>query len=354
LLEILESSDHELWEHYSSRSKHNVFWKLHYLLLYQVEGEPEAAVYEDERGYVFYPYLKRKIKGDWLPKSLDNKYFDITSAYGFGGPIVNGREDQREALFADFRHSFEKYCLNNQIVSEFIRFHPLHSDPSIFIGHVDLVNKGPNVFVDLQKFQTEEQFLASYRTSIRYEVRKAIKLNVSIEIEDDGARLEEFLDIYYHTMRRNDATPYYFNFDMRFFRNVIDRLKGNFTFFHAIYEGKVISTALCLYDKSSVYIFLSGSYAEYFKLCPNVLLKHAIVVWAKEQGIETFLLGGGYAPNDGILAHKRGYAAGGECEASYFVGQKTHNPFVYDRLAMLKEKHANRLSPHYYPIYRSY
>jgi len=352
LLEILRLSDREQWESYTSRSEHQVFWKMDYLRLYQDEGEPEAAVYEDSRGFVFYPYLKRKIVGEWLPDKFGT-FYDITSAYGFGGPIIQVERGLEKGLFADFRQNFDKYCLSQRIISEFIRFHPLHSDPDIVQGHIELVNKGPNIYVDLQRFQTDEEFLMSYRASIRYEIRKAIKNNVTVEIEQAGTRLDEFMNIYNHTMNRNQAKSYYYKFDKLYLQKLIANLEGHAVFFHAKYEGKLISTALALYDKESIYIYLAGSLEEYFKVCPNVLIYHTILKWAKEQGIKFFLLGGGHDPNDGILKHKRGYVPNGQQEAVYHVGQKTHNPFIYNRFATLKKKHSARINPHYFPIYRS-
>ncbi|MDR2182964.1 MAG: GNAT family N-acetyltransferase, partial [Clostridiales bacterium] len=80
---------------------------------------PEVFDFECEHGRVHYSFLRRRIdfKGDI--------YYDITTPYGYGGPVVAGCHTSEAALISSFDEAFTNYCVENRIVSEFVRFHPV-------------------------------------------------------------------------------------------------------------------------------------------------------------------------------------------------------------------------------------
>src|SRR3989338_8773267 len=77
------------------------------------QAEFKLFKYEKENYRVVYPLLIRKIDATWQ---------DVTSPYGYSGPLSN-RIDP--GLYQEFRLNFNNWCQQNHIVSEFIRFHPL-------------------------------------------------------------------------------------------------------------------------------------------------------------------------------------------------------------------------------------
>jgi predicted N-acyltransferase len=354
VLSIIEILSIEEWFAYLGLFLHRVFWKSEYMALYKVEGEMEAAVYKNANGIIFYPYLKRKISGDWLPKSKRNYYQDITSAYGFGGPLIHCPAEHKEQILDEFRRHFHDYCRTQHIVTEFVRFHPLLSHGQDLKTIMNVEQKAINVFVDLDKYEQEEDFLQSYKRSLRKEIKKALRHELTVIRDDEGLYLDEFLEIYHHTLDRNQADDFYY-FEREYFENLIQNLKGNFVFFHVKNQEKIISSELLLYDADSVYSFLGGTNSDYFGIGANPLLKHHVILWAKQQGIHKFLLGGGLKEGDGIFYYKKSFAPDEQFETNYFIGKQTHDENAYQELAeyYVKYYHNTGLNRNYYPVYRS-
>ena len=166
-------------------------------------------------------------------------------------------------------------------------------------------SRGPNVVralgPDLAAIWME------YDRSVRANVKAAERNGVEVEVDRTGARLDAFVEVYEHTMRRRGATDWYF-FPRSFFEDLVKRLAGQYVFFHALHAGQVISTELILLSKEHAYMLLSGTREEAYPLRPNDLLRHRTVTWAAEQGLSAYVLGGGYEPGDGVFRHKRNFA----------------------------------------------
>ena len=72
----------------------------------------------------------------WL---LDGKqYYDIVTPYGYGGPIIHEASD-KPRLLMEYQRRFKEYCIENAIVCEFIRFHPIFKNYEDFDGIYDVV-----------------------------------------------------------------------------------------------------------------------------------------------------------------------------------------------------------------------
>ena len=68
---------------------------------------------------------------------------------------------------------------------------------------------------------------------------------MSIIVDTVGERLDEFVRVYHGTMTRRQAGQGYF-FDRAFFPKIAREMPGSVVFFHAIHDGRVVSTELVL------------------------------------------------------------------------------------------------------------
>ena len=83
------SSDDVLWDYYIEKlpeKKQDIYYRKKYYSLNEAitSGEAELFVYEEDDNLGVYPYIKRKI--DLLTDEYP--YYDIETAYGYGGPIL--------------------------------------------------------------------------------------------------------------------------------------------------------------------------------------------------------------------------------------------------------------------------
>lgn len=301
-----------------------------------------CAVSEQEHGIVVFPFLLRPLRAELWNKNGPEVY-DIINPYGYGGPYFKGDVDADK-----FWDAFDSWALNSKVVSTFARLSLFDDQIIPFRGNV--VQKSLNVIrrldLDLESIWME------YEHKVRKNVKKALRMGVEIELDWGGRRLNEFMQIYYATMQRRNASQYYY-FNDGFFRHIIDKLGEQACFFHAIYEDKVISTELVLISEENMYSYLGGTLADFFDLRPNDLLKHNIILWGHENHKKCFILGGGYEENDGIYHYKKAFAP--DCNLPFKTGTKIYDSNVYEELTRLRKEVEPGWVPdaRFFPEYRS-
>ena len=177
-----------------------------------------------------------------------------------------------------------------------------------------------------------DDMLMDFEHRFRKSLKKANKAELEVEVDTSGKRLEDFLEIYYGTMDRNNAKDNFF-FSEDFFKQ-INEMHGNYVYIHVLYEGKVISTELVLYGPDNCYSFLGGTNRDYFHLQANTFLKYEIIKWAKENGLKSFVLGGGYGDDDGIFKYKKSFAPNGIHD--FYIGKKIFDEDKYNELVKIR------------------
>lgn len=203
-----------------------------------------------------------------------------------------------------------------------------------FINRLEIEKMNSVIYVNLS--QTEEELWENYKRNNRKNIKKAMRNNVKIVVDEKFEFLDEFIDIYYKTMKKNNAKKYYF-FPKYFFEFIRDSLNKNFVLFISKIDKKIISVELAIHDKGIIYSFLGGTLSEYFPLRANNLLKHKLILWAKEKNIKYYLIGGGYHPGDGIFEYKCSFSKNGIKD--FFVGRKIYNIKKYKMLEESYEKY---------------
>lgn len=120
-LEIIKADDSIKWNKIVHSFK---TYGVHYLCEYvrafehAGEGEPLLFYFEGSDTRAINVVMKRDIANDehFSGKIECNKYFDYSTPYGYGGPIVEGPG------YEDYNSAFVNYCNDNNIVCEFVRF----------------------------------------------------------------------------------------------------------------------------------------------------------------------------------------------------------------------------------------
>lgn len=300
-----------------------------YLSLYLEEtSQACCAVLDVEDGVVFYPFILRDLSKESYYDSSMGRIYDIITPYGYGGPYIYGKSD-RKGIWKRFCVEFEQWARKFGIISEFIRFALDSKTRELYPGIVELNND--NVVVDLT--MNQEVMWHNFKHKVRKNVNKAVASGVTVSCDLLGEDLESFLEIYYSTMERRGADKGYY-FPREYFETINRFLKGQFVYFHAIYEGKVVSTELVLVSDYNIYSFLGGTKEEYFDLRPNDILKFEIINWGRENGKKWFVLGGGYTFHDGIFNYKLAFAPEGVL--SFYVGKRIFNQKIYELLVKNK------------------
>lgn len=307
----------------------DIYFESDYGKLYEEMEQGESIFYEfsNEYGSITNLFIKRKI-----PISLDseNEYYDITTPYGYGGPIIQDViEGKEKELIHRYEKEFSEYCKHHNIVSEFIRFHPVFENDKTFksIYHVETLRK--TIGTNLKDF--EDPFQQEFSKSARKNVRRAIREGVSYEVIPQPESAEEFLEIYYATMDRNEADDYYY-FDEAYFLNCLKYFPDNVLIVKALFEEKTIAMGFYFVYGKYIHTHLSGTLNEYLYLSPAYVLRYALTEWGKENGYYLIHHGGATSndENDSLLRFKRRFGA--HTEFDFSIGKRIWNQTLYDKL----------------------
>ncbi len=328
--------------------KPDLHYRPEYCGLFKDIGEGRLFVYREGADCVLYPFLLRKVdRIPGLEGRLEQELYDITSPYGYGGPLA--ASDADDSLWSNFYKCFEDYCKRNSIITEFIRFHPLLGNHRPLENHVKVERVSSVVCVDLSL--TDEEIWLGYRRNNRKNIKKARREGLEVILEESPARFADFISIYNDTLMRNRARKFYF-FNNDFYDYIHKQLRGNFVYAHTLKDGRVVSTELLLYNETYIHSFLGGTLEQFYEFRPNNILKHEVIVWAKSRGIKYFLLGGGYREGDGIFRYKRSFARDGVLD--FYIGKKVHNQEAANMLENMTAVEMTRKSESGFPGYRRY
>lgn len=277
----------------------------------------------------------------------DIQYYDVLSTYGYSGPLYESKT--QESTLVTFWNLVDTWYKENYVVSEFIRF-SLNKNFLGYTGH--LKETLQNIKGNLEAAGITE----NYDRKVRKNIRKAEREDISAVVyrEDITPEIfDAFYNIYIDTMQRKEANNGFY-FSRENVRDFITNFPKIIAIAIAYFEDKPVASELILCSKSEVFSFIGGTKSEYFNKRPNDLLKHSIILWAKNQGFKNFILGGGYGSDDGIFKYKKAFFPNDVVK--YFTGRKVINPEIYNTLVMLKlgiESNAINYMTDYFPNYHS-
>lgn len=351
VMRALNSSDFEEWrELCDSITGNDIFFYPNYAQVYEFNNEGEACCFvykKDKHDFILYPFLKRRIKQIKIFKEIPEEYYDIASPYGYGGFL---RSRNCSIGIAEFYNKFQKFCLDNKIVSEFIRFHPWLNTEEGCSGLLDL--RGHNKVVAINVSGRLDDIWNDLDCKCKNRVRKSERSGVVVRQE--SSTVDDFFRLYKQTMDRNKASKYYY-FGKQFFENMNKKLSGNITFFNAYLNNKIIASVLVLFNKTFTHAHLAGTDSDYLYCSPIMLLFYNISKWANRRGSTFFVLGGGRTskPDDYLFRMKRRFS---KDSYEFCIGSKIHDSKAYNYLCKLKqdfEIKGKNQSNGYFPKYRS-
>lgn len=329
---------------------YDVFYMHEYVMAFMKEnpanGEPILLYYENGANIsdrAINVVFRRDVALDehMVGKIEKGTYYDLITPYGYGGFWGDVSD------FETLNREYNEYCQNNHYVCEFVRFELFSDYHSHFDGAVE--TRTHNVVRSLD--MPIDDIWMDFKQKVRKNVKRAIKNNLQIIIENTGEYLDDFLAIYYGTMERSNAEQEYY-FSKEFFET-LNGMRDNIMYFHVVHEERIVSTELVIYGVENVYSYLGGTNREYFDLRPNDFLKFEIIKWAKEKGLKNFVLGGGYGSDDGIFQYKASLAPNGVKD--FYIGRKILDTAAYDKLCRIRGVKSNRndlTQIGYFPEYR--
>lgn len=197
---------------------YDVYWLSSYVSTFQVhgDGEPILLLYDDGSTRGVNVVMKRDIAKATPFRNYiaEDNYFDIATPYGYGGWLIEGKNV--ESLFL----TYFDWLNENNIVSEFVRFHPMNKNHEACQSFYEIDQLGEVVCMDLS---SPDVIWNNLTRENRNRIRKAIKNGVRVYNGNSSEIYEQFRRIYNATMDRKKADYYYF-FDRTFYQSVLKKL----------------------------------------------------------------------------------------------------------------------------------
>lgn len=332
------------WEKAESEAP-DIYFDKEYGKLYEKMECGRALVFEykSEHGKIRSQFIRREI-----PIAINNiSYYDLVTPYGYGGPVILECDGNKEELLKGFEEEFGRYCMDNKIVSEFIRFHPIINNALDFKEMYEVIWDRHTVGTNLEL--SDEPVMEEFSKSCRKNIRQAFNKGITSRITKAPDNLHNFKEIYYSTMKRNKASAFYY-FDDSYFEQCLEKYREHILLVEAVYEGKVIAAGFYFIWRDMIHIHLSGTLSEYLYLSPAYILRYAVTIWGKEHGCRFIHHGGGTGKEADNSLYQFKKQFGRNTELDFYTGRKIWNQQVYEELCNVAGIDQNA---EYFPPYRS-
>lgn len=299
----------------------DIYFIPEYYSLYQNYGDGEAQcfVFEKDESIALYPFLKNPISS--LGYKLDKEYYDIQGAYGYNGLIASTDD---AGFIADFWKEFDVYCQENDIIAEFMRFHPLLNNQCLASPQMKSFYSRHTVALDLTD---DDIWMHQISSKNRNMIRKAEKEGVTIVESDD---YETFRKLYDGTMTDLHAEDFYF-FPQSYYEEYKQTFKDNSLLCFAMLNEKVIAGSMFMFSDDYAHYHLSARDREYSRYAANNLILWYGIQKAKERGCKWFHFGGGTTgeDDDSLLKFKKDFS---KTLCEFWIGKRVHNQVVYNSI----------------------
>ena len=313
-------------------------------------GNGMLFVYGDSRNHVIYPFFKRSISDIPLLGNSAAGLFDIVSPYGYGGPLAQVEDESiSEELWKGFFSSFDVFCRDSNIVSEFCRLHPMFENhiPISKFSKGTIQRKGRVLYVNLDR--SEEEIIAGMGKLHRRDARRASRdPSLAFYIDNEKKFIGDFFNLYTETMVRHEAHRCYM-FSLDFFKRACQLLGDHLTLSSVTHDGMVVSGLLSIRYGDLLYHWLAGGKREYFHLNTQNLLYYESILQAHREGYKYCIEGGGVsAEEDSVFKFKEGFSRQSK---DFYVYKRIHLQEEYDKLVKLQRTGVNS-GEDFFPWYR--
>ena len=303
------------------------------------EGTGVLLHASDELNFIALPLIIRKIEA--------TNFTDATSVYGYCGPITSQNiEDVDVNLLGYFQNEITKYFTSNNIIAAFSRLHPLIEQKSLFNNFGEVLELNKTVSIDLT-LPIEIQ-RRTFRKSLKSDLNQLRRKGYTCVVANSKEEIDEFIDIYYETMDRVEATPNYY-FSKEYFHNFLSNKEFSNKLILAKKDGIITAGAIFTISGNIMQYHLAGTKSEYGRDTPMKLILDEARLIGTEMELTDFHLGGGVGghDDDSLFHFKSGFSKNFK---QFSIWRKTFNQEVYDKL--VQEKGLENSDSGFFPLYR--
>jgi hypothetical protein len=325
-------------------------------------GEAWLAVYTSGDGCVLWPYVVQNIRD--VEGMNDTKRQDITSVYGYAGPLTSHRP--AGDLWKYAWSALSDLWRSQGIVSVFTRFHPILSNQqwlecleckvSRQSDHVTCNGVSPHgttLVIDLTG--PKHEIWQRYTHNLRCTLRQSRRLGMVTTADPEWKHMDDFIRLYYATMRRNNALPFYF-FPKKYFLSLRSALGAHTTLLITRLGDEIIGGVILFEYGGIVNFHLGASDDRFIRLSPLKFTLHEAQNWSRRRGNRLFNLGGGRGnrDDDSLFGFKKQFS---RATYKFYTGRWVLDDATYICLTQGRRSRAestqNGIVEDFFPQYRA-
>lgn len=350
---IITFIEKEEWDNLvTSFPNHDVYYLCNYAKAFYIHGDglPLLLYYEQDSFRAVSVILKRDIawSDPFIGSIHPGSYYDLATPYGYGGFIFDGNPSPDD--IRQFYETYIRWLQRQNIVSEFVRYHPLLHNAEWLREVSCITDLGRTIAIDLQ---SPEVIWNNFTPQNRNNIRKAQNSDVVVRHGKDWKLFVEFSKMYEATMDQDEADPYYY-FEEAFYRSICYDLTDHQEVFYAERDGKILAMVIMLFANKLMHAHLACSLCQYRFLQPSNLLFYEASLWGCSQGFRALHLGGGVCcDEDNLFRFKQSFNR--HSDNRFSVGKYIVNQKIYESLVTLREEIDPDFQPDslYFPLYRA-
>lgn len=347
MIKIIDNTSVTEWDRLvKTFDNYDVYYLNGYVQAFKIngDGEPFLLYAEHNSARCMCVFLKRIILSD----KLDRQYYDLTTPYGYGGFVFEKNSHDTDNII--LLQEIIKYFYSFDIVSAFIRWHPILNNAHSADEVIPIINIGQTVHIDTSmNVNIWDNIACKNRTAIRNSIKKGVSINHS----NDARMFSVFKEIYDATMLKDNASSYYF-FKKEFYDSISNDLRNNYEIFYAQVDDEIISMAIMLHSNKFMHYHLSGIKTEYRSYNATNLLLYEAAKWAQQNGFNCLHLGGGLgAAHDNLYRFKKAFNRAND--NNFYISKLVINHNIYNKLVneRIDIDAKFNIDSSYFPLYRS-
>lgn len=337
-IEVIKTGDIR-WLEVIKKAKLTDFY--HTSVYHQLDNQYDSCLFciSEDNYFIALPIVIRSID--------ESGYNDFTSVYGYPGPIYSHDYNQLpNSLVVHFKEEFTKFCVEQRIVSGFMRLNPLIDQKELMQELGNVVDLNKTISIDLT--QSIEEQRKPFRKSLKSELNQLRRKGFSVSVATDQVEIDEFIAIYYETMDRVEAeTAYYFSKD--YFHNFLTNSEFSTKLLVCKQDGIITAGAIFTLTAKVMQYHLAGTKEAYIKETPMKLILDEARLLGTELGMTDLHLGGGVggSDDDSLFRFKSGFSKNFK---QFSIWKAIFNPEKYQEL--VKEKNLKEVNSNFFPLYR--
>ncbi|MDR1372466.1 MAG: aminoacyltransferase [Dysgonamonadaceae bacterium] len=297
------------------------------LLLYHTSGNRAFAL----------PVILRKI--------ADTEFNDITSVYGYAGPLSNMENPDCESV-KSFHQELRTIFNSQAVVSVFARLHSIFKENEKLISGLGSIRE-ENLTVGIDLKQPENEQLKQYSYWLRRDIKRLKKNNFQVREIANENEISEFVKIYYENMQRLNASEYYF-FSESYFKQFMKTIPSFLLI--ATIDNEIVSGSLCSECNGIIQVHLSATKTSFLRYSPQKYVWDKVREYGMTTSARYIHFGGGYAgKNDTLFQFKSKFS---HQRFMFKTWRYIHLPKIYDKL-VAENTNLNTQSSSFFPLYRA-